>query len=379
MMPANLDGAGMKEIVIQAFSNNNVSIIRNEGGVWKLADETNGKQNLNLSANDGVSYFGGLVTDIDKDGRDEVYMPTNVYTAPDTPAVVRAIYYDANSSVSEIDSAKNTFRIDFFDLVGKGGMWGYGYGDIDGNGKPNIYFTTGTLGAAIVTAEFQGGVKSNPANWKTSVLWKGDTTNYALSIRDSLGKVDTVSRTIELYFPSKMYAQKSDFDKNGLEDIITGYQPWYYGSGTTHIVRTTKYTWNSTTKQYDTTKYDVPNPKRLSFVVLEKSTSSGVEERNLTFITPNDYELNQNFPNPFNPSTTVNFVLPLNKTVSFRIYDMLGKEVVTLINNEAMAKGSHNVTWNGIDKNGKSVASGAYIGKMNAGTVEKTIKMMLVK
>ncbi|MDP1678185.1 MAG: FG-GAP-like repeat-containing protein [Bacteroidota bacterium] len=378
MMPANLDGTGFKEVVIQAYSNNNITILRNDGGVWKLADTTNNKQNLRTSS-DGVSYFGGVVTDIDKDGRDEVYLPASIYAKPDTPSVVRAVYYNAPSTPNEIDSAKNTFMIHFHPLIGATSIWGHGFGDIDGNGKPNLYFSTSKLGAAIVTAEFQGGDKTIPANWTTSILWKGDTTYHSLTLRDSLGKIDTVGYENEFLFPSKIFAQKTDFDKNGLEDIITGHQPWYYGSGTTDSVLIKKSTWNVGTSTFDTTSFKVRNTKRLGFVVLEKSTATGVESRNLTFITPEDYKLEQNYPNPFNPTTTINFVLPLNKNINGKIYDMLGKEVRTLINNEDYAKGEHSIVWNGKDNSGKSVATGAYIFRLTAGNIEKTIKMMMVK
>jgi hypothetical protein len=379
MMPANLDGTGAKEIVMQVYNNNNITILRNVGGIWQLADTANGKQNLNLTPNDGVSFFGGLVCDIDNDGRDEVYLPTNVYTSPDPAAMVRAVYYDSPSTPNEIDSNTNVFKIDFSNLVDNEGLWGYGYGDIDGNGKRNIYFSTAKLGAAIVTAEFQGGNKNNPLNWVTSVLWKGDSTYHSLSIKDSLGKVDTISYTIEFLFPSKIFAEITDLDKNGREDIITGYQPWYFGAGTTGTVGITKYTWNTVGNKFDTTNYSVKNPTRLGFAVLEKSISTGIEGRSLTFITPDDYILHQNYPNPFNPTTNINFVLPLNKKISIMIYDMIGKEVQTLISNQEYSKGNHTITWNGKDINGRRVASGVYIAKMNAGNVDKNIKMMLVK
>ena len=58
---------------------------------------------------------------------------------------------------------------------------------------------------------------------------------------------------------------------------------------------------------------------------------------------------------------------------------MLGKEVVTLVHNQDFSKGTHNISWNGKDQNGKTVASGAYIALLTAGNVEKSIKMMMMK
>ena len=121
------------------------------------------------------------------------------------------------------------------------------------------------------------------------------------------------------------------------------------------------------------------NPKKWAFRSLEADIAGSVSNKDLTVIMPDDYKLNQNFPNPFNPSTTISFVLPLSKKITLRIYDMLGKEITTLSNNEEFAKGSHSVVWNGKDRNGRTVSSGAYIAKMSAGNIEKSIKMMLVK
>lgn len=377
-MAANLDGTGFKEIVLQAYNKNDVTIARHNGTNWVLADTMNGKQNLYLTSQDGVSYFGALVYDIDGDGRDEVYFPTNVRTDPDPPGIIHVLYYDSPKTVNEIDST-NVFTLDFSPITGTNGMWGYGYGDIDGNGKPNLYFATDKLGAAIVTAEFEGGDKKDPNNWKLSSLFIGDSTDHSITIRDSSGVIDT-AHVNEFLFPSKIFAAKTDVDGDGNEDIVAGYQPWYYGAPGTDSIAVSKKTWNTGTNQYDSVSLPkIQNPKRYGFVILTKSSATGVSSKELTFITPEDYKLNQNFPNPFNPSTNITFVLPLNKNVTVKIYDMLGKEVKTLLNNEPLAKGTHSLTWDARDNHGKQVASGAYIFRMNAGNVEKTMKMMLIK
>jgi hypothetical protein len=374
-MAANFDGTGYKEVLLHGYNYTDVTVLRYDGANWVLCDTTNGKQNVYLTPNDGVAYFGGVVADVDKDGRDEVYLPNSIPTAPDLPGMVYGIYFDAPSTPNEIDTTNNVLKIDFSPITGTGNIWGCGTGDIDGNGKPNLYFSSDHLGAAIVSAEFQGGKKNNPANWKLSTIWGGDTCYHSLTLRDSLGKVDTIAEVSDFLWASKF--QVADLYNDGKQEIVTGYQPWYYGGDTTIAI--TKYTWNAAGTKYDTTSYNAVNPKRLGFVVLSPGSGTGVVAHPLTLITPEDYTLQQNYPNPFNPSTEIKFSLPLVKKISLKVYDMLGREVRTLINNDEYTKGSHSVVWDGKDNFGKSVATGSYVYTLRTGNVEKSLKMVLLK
>ena len=86
----------------------------------------------------------------------------------------------------------------------------------------------------------------------------------------------------------------------------------------------------------------------------------------------------QNSPNPFNPSTTIKFYIPNNSDVSIKIYDLLGREVTTLLNNQTDA-GYHIVYWNGMDRYGNQAASGVYLYRLTAGNYSETKKMQLLK
>jgi hypothetical protein len=94
---------------------------------------------------------------------------------------------------------------------------------------------------------------------------------------------------------------------------------------------------------------------------------------------PTEFQLSQNFPNPFNPSTTIRYGLPQAAKVSLQIFDLLGREVIPLIEEESQAAGFHVKTWNGHDKNGQPVASGLYVYRLVAGEFSQTKKMLLVK
>ena len=93
---------------------------------------------------------------------------------------------------------------------------------------------------------------------------------------------------------------------------------------------------------------------------------------------PNEFSLSQNYPNPFNPSTTISYSIPKVSFVSLKIYDILGREVKTLINSEQNA-GVYNVRWNGDNIYGNKVSSGIYLYKIEAGDFSLTKKMLLLK
>lgn len=88
---------------------------------------------------------------------------------------------------------------------------------------------------------------------------------------------------------------------------------------------------------------------------------------------PTVYDLAQNFPNPFNPSTTIRYQIPQDGIVTLKIYDILGSEVATLVNEEKLA-GKYEVNFNA-----STLASGVYIYKIQAGSFINSKKMILLK
>lgn len=86
-----------------------------------------------------------------------------------------------------------------------------------------------------------------------------------------------------------------------------------------------------------------------------------------------DYSLSQNFPNPFNPSTEIKFTVAKTGFVSLKVYDLLGKEVATIVNEE-LANGSYNVTFDA-----SKLASGTYIYNLTTNGVSLSKKMMVLK
>ena len=88
--------------------------------------------------------------------------------------------------------------------------------------------------------------------------------------------------------------------------------------------------------------------------------------------------LAQNYPNPFNPMTTIRFELPVARTVCLRIYTIAGALVTTLADRE-LAAGTHDIVWQGIDNQGRQVASGTYIYRLSADGHTAAKRMVLIR
>jgi len=89
-------------------------------------------------------------------------------------------------------------------------------------------------------------------------------------------------------------------------------------------------------------------------------------------------ELSQNQPNPFNPTTTIRYVLPVREQVTLAIYDANGRLVRTLVN-EVEGYGAHEVAWDGRDDGGVAMGSGVYFYRLRAGKRTESKKMVLLK
>ncbi len=119
------------------------------------------------------------------------------------------------------------------------------------------------------------------------------------------------------------------------------------------------------------------NPKRLKLVVGKKEFVD--EKLAATQAIPATYELSQNFPNPFNPATTIRYGLPREERVTLKIYNLLGEEVVTLVDGELQNAGYHAAIWDGRNRAGQIVASGLYFYHFRVGNFSLVKKAALMK
>jgi len=103
--------------------------------------------------------------------------------------------------------------------------------------------------------------------------------------------------------------------------------------------------------------------------------STGVEKNDSL---PSEITIHGNFPNPFNPETSIQFTLPCAEKVQLVIYNISGQKVRSLIS-DRMTAGIHSVRWDGRDETGQSVSSGIYLYRLRAGGIEETRSMTLMR
>jgi len=114
----------------------------------------------------------------------------------------------------------------------------------------------------------------------------------------------------------------------------------------------------------------------LNGIIVESLTSSGAKEGE---IIPESFKLEQNYPNPFNPSTSIRYKLPSSGFVSLKVFNLLGSEIVSLVNKELSA-GNYSVDFNAALQNSRGqLSSGVYFYTLRTDKFAETKKMLFLK
>jgi hypothetical protein len=143
---------------------------------------------------------------------------------------------------------------------------------------------------------------------------------------------------------------------------------------------------------YGATMYDITGDEKEDIIIHLDDIITNVGMRLFTFIykadfsvdvnepdpLPEKFHLYPNFPNPFNPSTNIRFEIPEYSFVSIKVYNILGKEITTLLEKE-ISPGSHTIDWEAMDSNGKLLPSGVYLIRLTAGKYTHSVKAVLLK
>lgn len=381
-VPADLNGDGNLEIVNHLWNYLGFSTIKPNGPdsyTYPNPDHANHfKEYLRFAENpiDAVAYMGIQRVDVDGDGKDEIAF-IMYHGGLRTPYLYNVGIISLESTDDPMNSwTEDKFAViasDLWELAGEstGEFWGIGALDLNGDGNESI-LVGGFTGYNIVAVTYNGtGDLLNPASYTSEIIYDfGHYNRHSVyDIRDSLGVIDTIAGG-ESPFVSKMFTG-SDINNNGYPEILVSFQSVFDS-----IVYNYR-SWDGTAFAIDSVRAEW-NPDQVTVWMLEV-TPTGIIEIPLGIITPDHYTLEQNYPNPFNPTTNIRFSLPLDNNISVKVFDMLGKEVVTLINNEAYTKGAYELTWDGTNNFGQKVSSGNYIAELRFGNFTKSIKMTLLK
>lgn len=375
--------------------------------VNSLADSLYFKYKLYTLDNQNAQLDDFTFGDFDKDNINEaVFYNFN-------PREVRIVKY--NSSIPTLDSII-TFPITEYEDFG-----GFPIGDFDLDGKKDIIYAGAMGNINLIECE---GIDNYSLNWTGNTGVPNSYINFKTNDIDGNGKPEfwiggesfsnNASRLIcyetigdnsyhpvaEIEFPNLISLNPSganaiDVDDDGTEEI-------YLKIGNTFVI--IKFV-----GMVDDHNYEIYYYHKFENTVLSSRLIMFPNENYPTMILPmefwqngygrkftrmykhyltvnvdeqsnvvNNYNLFDCYPNPFNPSTNVRFSLAFSSNVKIKIYNSLGEEIITLLNQSLLA-GEHNVVWNAVDKNNNLVPSGVYFITMladpeSAGETNRFIK-----
>ena len=385
--PANLDGAELPEL--QMHSWNDYNFTNGQATAANTYEFPTG-QNLQAESDapggsgvDAVAFAGGTVIDINQDGDDEVFYGNYNGNFSETVRDVSVINYEDGEDVMSVttDNFAMTVVDDFV-------LWGITSGDLDGDGQMEIIGTgpgytaeeyeDGTPSSFIHIAEFiggQGADPEDPANYSAEMnintRHPADTAGFNTVYRDSAGVESTYFEGGGV-FPFRA-AYLGDPDSDGDNEVALGFQT----VGDSNLVIQEE--WNPDSSKYvrtDTT-FEVQTTRAFLRILSGGNLSTGIT--NDRVILPSEYKLSANYPNPFQGTTTFTIDLPIQKTVSVKIYDVLGRVVKTLASDRRYAAGEHELRWDGTNDAGADVSSGVYFYSLQYGNFHQTKQMTVVK
>lgn len=294
-----------------------IFLFHSDGSVTPVKYENGNYNILENIANviPGGSWKSATSIDLDNDGNNEIVVAGWQVDAKAGNNKVFLLQADPDSVL------KSTMIANFEELIDSAGRINGGHGavgDVDGDGNLDFIFGTrsSTPQVAIIRMEYLGGDIT-------------DENNYELSVVDSLyptanpGRYDIV--------------KVANIDDDPEDEIL-------YTNGATC--------------------------ERFPIVILDFNKPVSVEGQKL----PDNFELTQNYPNPFNPSTNISFTIPFQEEITLKVYDMLGREVRTLLYKKQLTQGSYNIKFNADD-----LPSGVYAYSLIAKNNILTKKMILLK
>jgi len=207
--------------------------------------------------------------------------------------------------------------------------------------------------------------------WNSNILagWSEDNLPPAVPAKLAAAPADkaiTLSWEAVTSEKIKYYTVYRQVNNGLLEKLNYTTDPEYVDNA---IVRTNDYTYTVTATDFGLNESGQAEPVNVPKIIV-----NGIEATDL----PTEFALKPNYPNPFNPETTIEFALPEASKVNLKIYNLTGQLVRELVANDYPA-GYQKVIWDGRDQYGKNVGSGVYIYTLKAGSFSQTRKMILIR
>ncbi|MCG8604514.1 FG-GAP-like repeat-containing protein [bacterium] len=310
---ADFDGDGKMDIWSSHFNDLAATRVYENDGVDNYAIKfTTLPGELVLDPPYDSTIANAIFHDFDGDGQGELVIM-------DSHGYMYIITKESSNNFTDFGSSAYQFVTRFPLPEPHAGFMRSGFlGDLDRDGKPDIYYNVNKL-QAVLDLEYQGGPLLEESSWIKYQIYKGH----------------------KLVFGYIQPADDLDGDSKG-EIVIAG-------NG---------------------------DPVANLQIIENQDAVTHVSDRGSA--TPKQFTLYQNVPNPFNPVTSIRFDIPEPSDVLLQIHDLLGRSLRTLVS-DMQAAGSHEVIWDGKDDLGRPVAGGQYYYTLRVGNYKETKKLMLVK
>jgi Tol biopolymer transport system component len=133
-----------------------------------------------------------------------------------------------------------------------------------------------------------------------------------------------------------------------------------------------------TLKSYDSTDAELNGKTSIYIIDFPTASMSRLQPTAVSDAAPIGFALTGNYPNPFNPTTTISFTLPASGAATLSVYSITGQKVRELVSGHLSA-GVHSVVWDGLDASGKQVSSGVYLSRLSMGNHTAAGRMLLAK
>jgi hypothetical protein len=356
--------------------------------------------------------LGQTANDKDVFGADDLGLAITV-NPPAPPVTEPTLTANSDTDVSLDYGDSATFAVSFTDASGEGASGQAITWTISNNGSESVELGDGTKVAAgsDITTESATDSDGDASVGISSDAEKGaGTTSVSLEASTSASNSEDVSRDLEVEFsatwdvpvPAELasFAAEVTFENevilhwgvasqsNNLGwEVYRGLNESQFqqvgelipGDGTTDQFRTYSFTDlelpQASTVYYYLRQIDLDGSTARSQVIGVSLGSTLVSQQ----VLPVANELRQNFPNPFNPETTISFDLDDHAIVSLQIYDVTGQLVRELINGESYPAGRYERLWDGKDNTGVTVGSGLYLYRIQSERFTAMRKMVLLK